>query len=91
MAFRPNSLRIGLVAAVLLYNFFTRLTSASPDRISGAPNIGYFDDFGSLVRTEISRETIRTFGEFGATMWIQLEEKTKDVGRLLVKIEAFSL
>ena len=66
--FITRTLVFGAIAAVLLFNVFSRLLRGLFTQLFGISLLCFFDDFGALVPLCISEEALQTFALFFAKL-----------------------
>ena len=88
----PRGLLFGASAAVLHYNFFSRIVEVSAYRIFGLPLVDYFGDFGCLIADFLSRPVVKLFTSFCRLLGVRLKRKKTDAGRRItfLGLEGFS-
>ena len=89
MAFVPRTLLFGAVAAVLHYNCFSRAVAVLFTRVTGAPLLSYFDDFGSLVPSEALGQSLEAFMAFCQLLGLKLKDSKTEKGPALTFLGIF--
>ena len=68
-----RAMLFGAVAAVLRYNFFSRMISGIPAQLFGPPLLCFFDDFGPIAPDELSESALLTFTLFFPNLGIRFK------------------
>ena len=76
----PRTLLFGAVAAVLHYNCFSRAVAKVFTRVTGAPLLSYFDDFGASVPLAVLDAAPAAFVRFCDMFGIALKPEKTDKG-----------
>ena len=89
MAFAPRTLLFAAVAAVLHYNCFSRAVAAPFTKVTGIPLLSYFDDFGSLVPSEVLGQALAAFATFCQLLGLKLKDSKTEKGPALTFLVIF--
>ena len=88
-AFAPRALLLGEVAGLLRYNCFSSEVVALFTKVTGAPLLSYFGDFGSLVPSEALCHALRAFVTFCEQLGIKLKPPKTEKGPALTFLGTF--
>ena len=78
--FRPKTQLFGPTAAVLHYNYLSRLMTSLACRLLLIPTVGYFDDFGFLVHATDASLAMSALTELFNTMGFILKVEKSAIG-----------
>lgn len=79
-AFKPLTQLFGATAAVLNYNVSSGIIASLATRISAIPAIGYFDYFGPIAPSRVSKLALRIFDEFCEILGLKMKSDNSRCG-----------
>ena len=82
-AFRSRTLVFGSTAAVLHYNCLSRCIAALVSKTFGIPMIGYFDDYGAFVPSDLEGDAEETIDDFMSALVIIMKDDKRQRGSSL--------
>ena len=82
-SFLPRTLIFGSTSAVLRYNCLSRIVASLRCGILGIPCLGYFDDFGTLMFSDLEKTALRAFIDLNEVFGIKVKLSKCDFGRSL--------
>ena len=88
MEFAHRSLLLGALA-VLHYNSFSRAVAVLFAKITGIPVLGYCDDCGALVPSEVLGRALNAFMAFPILLWVKLKGPKTEKGQALTCFGVF--